>query len=233
MFQWASSGHERTLNQRIRPGLLIIINKFRGADPQWLDVDFATKRLLSTFQLSGAFSDLRKRWAMQGKTISTAEDLILCYYDSFRVICVPDLTDPKSANLIADQYRTLYLEITKSSAKLREKRIRVGMNLDVQSFSTYVEHAFQRLTKDLAAPIDFYYLSSKDPVIPTRFSEHMTAVIVKLLHHGGYQKSDEIGHEQQLMAKLTPYLASCIAIQMAETDPKGASNTFPRAINVH
>jgi hypothetical protein len=59
-------------------------------------------------------------------------------------------------------------------------------------------------------------------VIPSRFSEHMTAVIVKLLHHGDYQKSDEIGHEQQLMSKLTPYLASCIAIQMAGTDPKGA-----------
>jgi hypothetical protein len=201
-------------------------------DSQWLDVDFATKRLLSTFQLSGAFSDLCKKWAMQGKSISTAEDLILCYYDSFRVICVPDLVDPKSANLIAKQYRTLYLEITRSSAKLREKRVRVGMNLDVQSFSTYVEHAFNRLTKDLAAPIDFYYLSSKDPVIPSRFNEHMTAVIVKLLHQSDYQRSDQTGQEKQLMDKLTPYLASCIAIQMAGSGPTGAFHTPSMATNV-
>ena len=226
MFQWASSGHERTVNQRIRPALLIIINKFpQRSDPQWFDVDHATEKLLSHLQLSGSFNDLRARWASRGKTIETAQDLILCYYDSFRVVCVPDLTSLPSATLISQQLQSLYQEIRLASSRLREKRIKVGMNLDVESFNTYVEHAFNRLTKDLKAPIDFYYLSSSDPIIPSRFSEHMTSVIVKMLIKTKYAIANDTGQEIDLLNRLTPYLASCIAIQIsAGPDTEGRFN---------
>lgn len=218
MFQWASSGHERTVNQRIRPALLIVINKFpQRSDPRWFDVDHATEKLLSHLQLSGSFNDLCIKWANRGKIIKTAQDLILCYYDSFRVICVPDLTGLESSTVIARQLQSLYREIRLASSRLRRKRVTVGMNLDVESLNTYVEHAFSRLTKDLNAPIDFYYLSSNDPKIPTRFSEHMTSVVVKMLVKENYAKTDDTGQELDLLNRLTPYLASCIAMQISDT----------------
>jgi hypothetical protein len=182
LFEWASSGHERTLNQRIRPGLVIIINKFPDkSDAEWLDENYATRTLLAHFQLSDAFAEQREIWAKRGKTVKTAEDLILCYYDSFRVICVPNLTTSKSASVILQQYRTLYREIRSSSARLQEKRKHYGMNLDAESFTTYVEHAFNRLAKDFKSPIDFYYLASKDPIIPRYFNEHCMSLKVQII----------------------------------------------------
>lgn len=223
MFQWASSGHERTVNQRIRPALLIVINKFPSrSDPQWFDVDHATEKLLSHLQLSGSFNDLREKWADRGKNIKTAQDLILCYYDSFRVVCVPDLTSPPAATIVSQQLQSLYQEIRLASSRLRQKRIKVGMNLDVESFNTYVEHAFNRLTQDLKAPIDFYYLSSNDPVIPTRFSEHMTSVVVKMLGKSKYARANDAGQEIDILNRMTPYLASCIALQISDkSDSEG------------
>jgi hypothetical protein len=219
MFQWASSGHERTLNQRIRPGLIIVINKLPpDSDVRWLGVDFATERLLSHYQLSGAFDDLRNKWATRGKKIETAKDLILCYYDSFRVVCIPNFvqgkSDLKSTTLVAQQLGVLYKEIWHSTRRLRKKRLDFGMNLNVTSFNTYVEHAFNRLTKDLKAPIDFYYLASRDPPVPSRFSEHLTSVIVKMLAKDDYEYSNERGQELDLLNRLIPYLSCCIALKV-------------------
>jgi hypothetical protein len=215
LFEWASSGHERTLNQRIRPALVVIVNKFTDkSDAEWLDENYATKTLLAHFQLSDAFADQREKWVKRGKTVNTAEDLILCYYDSFRVICVPNLTNFKSASLIMKQYQTLYREIRSSSVRLREKRKQYGMNLDSESFNTYVEHAFHRLAKDLKSPIDFYYLASKDSSIPRSFNEHLTVVVTKMLKASEYDSSDQIGQERDLLNRLTPYIATCIASQL-------------------
>ncbi|QDS72494.1 hypothetical protein FKW77_010061 [Venturia effusa] len=227
ILKWASSGHERTVNQRIRPALLIIINKFQQrSDPQWFDVNHATERLLSHLQLSGSFDELRTKWADRGKIIQTAQDLILCYYESFRVIYVPDLTSPQSSGVISQQLQCLYQEIRLASSRLRAERNKVGMDLDTESLNTYIEHAFNRLAKDLKAPIDFYYLSSNDPVIPTRFSEHMTAVIVKMLAKEDYAKTDSIGQEMDLLNRLTPYLASCIAMQITDGSDTEAIDRF-------
>jgi len=203
------------VNQRIRPGLIIIINKLTNrADSKWLDVDYATQTLLSHFQLSGAFSEECDRWAKRGKTIQTAEDLILCYYDSFRVVCIPDLVDAKSARLIAQQYKTLYGEIRMASRRLRNKKKELGMNLDVKSFSTYVEHAFNRLSRNLRSSIDFYYLAGRDQQIPSKFSEHLASLIVKLLNKESYNQSNKTGQELDLLSRMTPYLAWCIANQL-------------------
>lgn len=223
LFQWASSGHERTVNQRIRPGLLIVINKLTGkADPEWLNVDYATEKLLSHLELSGAFSELKDQWAKRGKTIRTAQDLILCYYASFRVICVPDLPGGtagiKAARYVAEQYRKLYWEICLASRQQRDKKISVGMNPDVESFNTYVEHAFNRLSRDLKSSIDFYYLSSRDETIPSKVSEHLTALIVKMLRMGNYGRSNELLQEEKLLRRLIPYLAWCIGMQIQSSN---------------
>jgi hypothetical protein len=195
--------------------LIIVINKdTNDAEPRWLDADFATKTFLAHFELSSAFQELRDKWATRGKTLRTAEDLILCYYDSFRVVCIPALTT-RTSTVIAAQYRTLYREIRQSSAHLRDKRVGFGMKLNASSFSLYVEHASHRLAKDLKSPIDFYYLAKRNSGIPSSFSEHLTALIVKLQEKIA---SEEVGREAALLTRLIPYIACCIVLQILEYD---------------
>jgi hypothetical protein len=174
-------------------------------------------------------SDLKEQWAKRGKIIHTAEDLILCYYSSFKVICVPDLpagiAGIKPSRLIAEQYKKLYREIQRASKKLRNRKLRLGMNLDVESFNLYVEHAFNRLTRDLQSYIDFYYLASHDEIIPTRINEHLAAVIVKMLKMGKYSTSNELGQEKKLLSRLIPYLAWCIAATI-QALPEGSGESI-------
>jgi hypothetical protein len=208
-------GHERTVNQRVRPGLIIVVNKdVPSADKEWLDVDYATKTLLSHLELSPAFAELREVWKTRGKVLKTAEDLIHCYYDSFRIICIPSL-EPSTTQTIAIQYRKLYDEIRKSSDKLRKKKVQVGMNLDVGSFSKYMENAFSRLAKDLTSSIDFHYMASKDTDRPSKFREHVTNLLVKLKAEEEKKGEIEYGDltnvpEAALVDRITPFIACCI-----------------------
>lgn len=218
LFQWASNGHERTVNQRIRPGLLIIINKDApDSDERWLDVDYATSELLRHLELSTKFEYLKEEWRLRGRPIATAKDLILCYYDSFRIICIPSLT-PETTHEIAIQYSRLYNEIRGISERLRRKKLQVHMNLNVQSFCNYVEHVFNRLARDMRSSVDFHYLATKNAARPTKFRDHVVALIVKL-------KEDEENvdppcdvQEAELVDRIVPFLGCCIASQCAKND---------------
>jgi hypothetical protein len=207
------AGHERTINQRVRPGLIIVVNKdVPSADKEWLDVDYATKTLLSHLELSPAFAELRELWKTRGKVLKTAEDLIHCYYDSFRIICIPSL-EPSTMKTISVQYRKLYDEIKKSSDKLRSKKVRAGMNLNVGSFGKYMEDAFSRLAKDLTSSIDFHYLAFKDTGRPSKFREHVTNLLVKLKVQEEEKAGVEYGGlapEAAVVESIIPFIASSI-----------------------
>ena len=95
--------------------------------------------------------------------------------------------------------------------------MRVGMNLDVVSFDVYVEHAFNRLAKSLNSQIDFNYLANRDSERPSKFSEHMTALMAKLRIKEGYDLPAGDMNEAVLHARLMPYLASCIVSQIPST----------------
>lgn len=220
LFKWAANGHERTVNQRVRPGLLIVINKdVPNSDEKWLDVDYATKTLLAHLQLSTAFAQYREVWRQRGKVLNTAEDLILCYYDSFRIICIPSLSSTTTQK-IATQYQKLYHKVRTLSGQVRRKKVQANMNLTVPSFVKYLEHAFSRLTKDLTSSIDFHYLASKDAARPTTFREHLTALLVKLKEKEDVRVDDsEFVPEAALVDRLTPFVACCIASQI----PKDSS----------
>ena len=96
------------------------------------------------------------------------------------------------------------------------------MNLNVPSFNRYMEHAFSRLTKDLTSSIDFHHLASKDAARPTTFREHLSVLLVKLKEKGESEefKLKEEGesekfrktvHEAEVVTRLTPFVAHCIA----------------------
>lgn len=224
LFQWAASGHDRTVNQRVKPGLLIVINKDTPTvDGQWLDVQYATKTLLSHLELSTAFADLRRIWKIRGKILNTAEDLILCYYDSFRIICIPNLSST-TTHSIATQYGKLYDEVRTASETLRQKKIRVGMNLNVSSFSQYLIHALTRLTRDITSSIDFHYMAETDKARPSEFRGHMTALftlLVKLRMNGeNVKKLTDAVNEQAVVDSLTPFVACCIASELPRRKSK-------------
>jgi hypothetical protein len=218
LFRWASNGHERTVNQRIRPGLLIIVNKDApDSDERWLNVDYATSELLQHLELSTKFEDLKEEWRLRGRPIATATDLILRYYDSFRIICIPSLT-PETTHAIAVQYSRLYNEIRGISEQLRRKRLQLHMNLNVRSFCNYVEHVFNRLARDMRSFVDFHYLATKNADRPTKFRDHLVALLVKLKEDEENVDPPCHAQEADLVDRIVPFLGCCIALSCARND---------------
>ncbi|RSL53411.1 hypothetical protein CEP54_010419 [Fusarium duplospermum] len=203
MFHWAKDGHERTLNQRVRPGLIIVLNKvlMDVHDPIW-NAEKQTRQLLDSFESSTRFQELQRKWEIRGRPIKTAEELIQCYYSDFQVISIPQLTrsSPAIVQNISDQIKALYSEIIAMSEKIRGKRRSFNLDLDTSSLNAYLQRSVATLGRDYRNAIDFHDLldqlphqgpgfnhdkehisvdfrkPSSDPQIisrPARFSEHL------------------------------------------------------------
>jgi hypothetical protein len=221
LFDWASSGHERTINQPIKPGLVIIGNKLSTNDftKDWLDMDFAKLSVLDGLQSAAAFKRLQTKWAQRGVEIDTAEKLILRYYSTFQVICIPDLPEGnlgpsvKYTRIIKDQYEKLYNRIRSISEMQRKSKSSLQRLLDVETFNAYLQHAFHTLSISLQNSIDFYEYSKLDISAPSEFNEHLSLVLMKMLNDR-YDTSVETGQEAKLLNHITPYLAWCIVTQV-------------------
>ncbi len=212
LFEWAAKGYEWTRNQRVRPGLVIVVNKDSPSlgEEDWLDVEYATKTMLSHLELSPAFADLRQKWQHRGVQLNTAEDLISCYYSSFRIVVIPTLT-PGTVHSIAMQYQKLYQEIRDTSERLRARKHKLGVDLNVESFQKYTQDAFGRLAKDLTSWIDFHYMGMKYSPRPQTFTEHVTALLQKVREHGEVSLSRDNVQEADVLSCLTPFIACTIA----------------------
>ncbi|KAI0973070.1 hypothetical protein F4678DRAFT_37931 [Xylaria arbuscula] len=217
MFKWAKEGHEKTLNQRVRPGLIIVLNKMAdGSHDALASVNRATMRLLENFEQSTRFSELQMKWRSRGKEIQTAEELILCYYDSFRVISIPQYTatSPATVKKTSDQIKTLYEEISRMSELIRMKRQLLNMELDVASLNAYLKQALINLGRDHQSTIDFHRLSDGDYSLPRRFSEHLVHVMASVAKQRNFDTSQATGGEVSLVSQMTPYIAACIVAQI-------------------
>ncbi|GAW20800.1 hypothetical protein ANO14919_103110 [Xylariales sp. No.14919] len=217
MFKWAKEGHEKTLNQRVRPGLIIVLNKMAaGSHDALSSVNRATGRLLENFEQSTRFSELQTKWRSRGKEIHTAEELILCYYDSFRVVSVPQYTatSPATVKKTSDQIKILYEEIGKMSALIRKKRQLLNLELDVASLNAYFRQALINLGRDYRSTIDFHQLSDGDYSLPRRFSEHLVHVMANVAKQRNFDTSQAAAGEANLVNQMTPYIAACIVAQI-------------------
>ncbi|MBE3046816.1 hypothetical protein IMZ48_30665 [Candidatus Bathyarchaeota archaeon] len=222
LFDWARQGHEKTLNQRIRPGLIIILNKSTEIVHNALGTpEQATSRMLDAYAKSSKFRDMQRMWEKRGLRIKTAEDLIRCYYFDFKVVSIPTYTSsPLVATQMAEALKGLYRKILDMSACIRKKRRTFSMDPDVSTFNSHVEYAAKKLAKDYKATLNFHYMqmSSGKSSLPSRFSEHLVQLMSNMANMRGLDGSNEIGGEAQLVEDIVPFIASCIVAQVSQTD---------------
>ena len=231
MFKWAKDGHEKTLNQRVRPGLVIVLNKMSQDSQETLStVDKATKCLLDSFQRSTRFGELQKRWKARGRTINTAKDLIYCYYHSFRVIPIPQYTrsSPATAQRISTQIKVLYGEIVSMSGRIRAKRRSLNMDLDVASLNAYLLQSVNSLARNYHNALDFHRLADGDSALPRRLSEHLLQLMSNMVKLRGLDTTQEVGGEAQLIQQMIPYIASCVVAQVVVTSDKDAAEEIQK-----
>ncbi|RSL74784.1 hypothetical protein CEP53_000019 [Fusarium sp. AF-6] len=221
MFDWAKDGHERTLNQRVRPGLIIVLNKMpMDTRDSISSAERETHQLLKDFETSDRFRELQHKWRVRARPIETAEELIRCYYEDFRVISIPQLisSSPAIVQKIATQIKTLYGEILSMSEKIRGKRKSFNLDLDTSSLNAYLHRSAAALGRDYQNSLDFHELLDGDVAPPRRFKEHLAKVMARMAKLRHFDTINAVDGESDMVLQMTPYIAACI---LAQIDPSG------------
>ena len=233
LFEWARQGHEKTLNQRVRPGLIIILNKSTELAHDALGTpEQATRRMLDAYSKSSRFRDMQHMWEKRGRRVRTAEDLIHCYYYAFKVVSIPTYTlSPPVASQMTEALRGVYAKVREMSERIRRKRRAANMEPDISSFNSYVEYAAKKLARNYKDAVDFHHMqtSSGDSSLPTSFSEHLVQLMSNMLRLRGLDSSNETGGEARLVEDIIPFIASCIVAQISQL-PSSKLFTPPNTI---
>lgn len=213
LFAWAKDGHEKTLNQGVRPGLIIILNKTPDQAGS-SDGGSATERLLQSFQGTTRFQELRRKWRNRGKKVESAEELVLCYYNFFRVISIPTFNrEPTTTNEISMRIKELYSEISFISGHIRNKRQSFSLDLDIPNLNASLAKSATILGLDYRDTLDLHHVAGRDDGLPTSFGEHLTGVLWNMAKQRALHDTSQVGGEAELLRDVIPYLAACIFAQ--------------------
>ena len=103
---------------------------------------------------------------------------------------------------------------------MREKKLKLGMNLNVEKFSNYVRDALRRMAKDLTSWIDFHYMAIKYTQRPVTFSDHVAALLAKVKEHREQESNASNVQEAEIVSRLTPFVACVIASSIPKSTSK-------------
>lgn len=156
--------------------------------------------------LKGQLPKLAKYWRDRGKQINTLEDLLLCYYSGFKIVCIPHARIPPF--LISQQYQKLYQAIKEASDNAEKKRKSVDLLMTSDELDRYFEIALAHFSEKPDEPFNF--LSSAltyNPINPT-FKDHVRNLLV-------YRTVNSPSlSEATILQQTAPLVASCIFLDI-------------------
>lgn len=184
--------------------------KAQDPDTDWWDVDSTTSKALRDWNglvknSNGQLTKLAGEWCERGKKINSLEDLILCYYSGFKIICLP-AARVYQPSLIKSQYDKLYHEIKEASDKSWTKRKSSGFLMAAEELEHYLEFCFDHFSKHPTTPFNFLSAACMYNPVSTAFEDHIT----RLVRHFVDCYPTDTG--KQLFGRVAPYVASCILL---------------------
>src|ERR1700753_3562654 len=84
-------------------------------------------------------------------------------------------------NLINEQLKKLYIEITETSEVSRASKHRVRMLLNSDDLQPYLQYAFDHFSRDLDRPFDFVQASFANNPIPPSFGGNILKLAINIM----------------------------------------------------
>ncbi|KAF4958448.1 hypothetical protein FGADI_2370 [Fusarium gaditjirri] len=222
LIDWAQHSHDRILNQRTKPALIVILNIVVDMDES--SSSDATEELLRSFQRTERFRTLQALWEEREHPIRTTADLIRCYYSDFKVVLVPAISSrssPADATSVGKSIRQLYETIRGSVSKVRNAKADSGTESDLATLNTHMNRSLSVLGQDLRAALDLHDIVMNDSSIPTRLSDHMASTLRQMCIMREIDRTDAIGGEERVVDEFTPYVGACIVAQTRHIQDNG------------
>ncbi|CUS11969.1 unnamed protein product [Tuber aestivum] len=141
----------------------------------------------------------------QKKSIMSLQDLILCYYSDFKIICIPSANDPP--HIINQQYSKLRELIVQGARCSENARKLAGLLMTGEDLDYYLERGFDHFCSS-KLPFNFLQAAVRAKPVPITFSDHLLRTSITLLK----QQPDDNG--KCLLGKLAPIFASSILLDV-------------------
>lgn len=151
----------------------------------------------------GPIAELAKQWVSRGKVIKSLQDLLQCYFNDFKIICIP-AAKSFAPSLVKQQYQKLHDHIRLGSESSLERRQSSGLLMSAEELENYFEYAFDHFRMHPKAPFNFRSAALSRKPVTTTFKNH----ICKLTIHFMACYPDETGKD--LFRRVAPLVASCI-----------------------
>ncbi len=224
LIDWARNGHDLTTNQGMKPGLIYIINQDNQAEfSQWKDPDFATARILEKLQASRRFAQEQESWSRRGSQISSVHQLLRKYYESVRVVFLPEFLPHRplcEAHEVEAQYQLLYGEIDRRSKAAADRRKDAGLLMDLERISRHSIGVLTKLADNFHSPVDLYDMLETSQPYPSNFKSHVLNFLTWFTNEeraGPRTLSLDPGSESSVIERVTPFVATCVAGEIART----------------
>lgn len=216
LIDWGAAALERSINQPTLPHCVVVVNDSDATldESEW-DSECATRSLLSSVQ--GAINytegvprlrELADHWRKLGRGVCSIEDLILCYYGSFKVVRMPA---GKRFRRMEEQVTQLRGLIQECCDRSFEAKRRTRMQTDAAELDWYLQSGFDHFTTHLDLPFDFMQVSLVQNPIPHDFGDHILqlCLAVERVHTGHHEE------RQELFLRIGSLVASCVLLDCA------------------
>ena len=217
LIEWAAAAIGRSTNQPVLPHVIIALNGSENKiDPAQWHVNCATRKLMTSIGEALSKPSLKEYARSRSNStreIRTAEDLLLSYYCSVRVVRIPTQGRPQ---LINDQVDKLYKEISQNCQASRQAKRKVRMLLNADELQPYLQLAFDHFSSTLDTPFDFVKAYLLHNPIPADFAGNITKLAIKMMQRWE-NRLDAVG----IFKELSPMIASCIMLDAARHKIKG------------
>ena len=220
LVNWAAAALEKSSNQPVLPHAIIVFNMSENnIDSGLWDIKTATDELLDslpeTISQNATFKKCTLFWKERSRNIKTAEELLLSYYSSIRVVRVPTNGRP---NLINEQIVKLYDGIRTACDLSLERKLALRMLLDADELQPYLQYAFDHFACYLDTPFDFVKASFTNSPIPLDFGGNILKLAISFMEALPNRVDGPI-----IFKELSTMVASCIMLDSARHKTIGCS----------
>jgi len=148
-------------------------------------------------------------WANRQKHITTAHELIRCYFSDIKIVCIPRMS--KSPPLFQRQYQQLNSAIIEATEQAKCKRIQAGLLMNNQQLATYLNDAFKHYSSNLFEPFNFLQSAFRRRPVEADFQSHILQAAHLLIH---IQPSEKQLTARHTFCELAPLMASSILLDL-------------------
>ena len=163
---------------------------------------------------------LAHEWRTErNKAIKSLNDLILCYYSDFKIICIPSANHPP--HIINKQYTKLGGLISTGARDSKNARKLAGRLMTSEDLDYYLEQGFDHFSTS-KLPFNFLQAALHAKHVSIRFSDHLLRAALILLR----QRPNDSG--VGLLGDLAAIFASSIFLDVIRKKIPYKGRTYPR-----